>query len=312
MTTDLRREDPRHYTPADLPDELHRFDGPVEPIGVGRPGKVGLLELTFAPRAGKTRVVRQFQQMPLQIFRPVYIDPHQPDMAFVYIFSHGGTLQGDRYRLDLRCEPAALVHVTTQAATKLYRMEQNYATQLVQITVEANAVLEYLPDSIIPFRDSRFYGRTVLRVDPTASVILGETLLPGRTAYGEQHAYSLFWSTTEASTPDGTLLFSDTLRFEPLTAPLNTPGRLGPYMVLATLYIITRRSEASSLADLLQAAFAARPEIVAGVSALPNNSGVSIRILGPTSHTVGAAFQAAWNAARLAVLGVPAPDRRKR
>jgi urease accessory protein UreH len=67
------------------------------------------------------------------------------------------------------------------------------------------------------------YGRTVLTVDPTACVILGETLLPGRVAHGEQHVYALFWSTTEACATDGALLFSDMLRFEPPMTALNTP-----------------------------------------------------------------------------------------
>jgi urease accessory protein len=312
MTAALCRDDPRHYTPNDLPRELHRFDTPVEPIGVGRPGKVGLLELTFAPRAGATRITHQFQQMPLQVFRPIYLDPQRPDMAFVYIFAHGGTLQGDRYRIDLRCEPAAVAHVTTRAATKLYRMEQNYATQWVHITVGADAVLEYLPDPVIPFRDSRFYGRTVLTVDPSASVILGETLLPGRVACGEQQAYTLFWSTTEAYATDGLLLFSDMLRLEPAAAALNTPGRLGPHAVPATLYVVTRRYDARLLADRLHAAIGMQPEIIGGASTLPNDSGAALRILGPTSHAVGAALHAAWDAVRLVVLGVPAPDRRKR
>jgi urease accessory protein len=221
-------------------------------------------------------------------------------------------LQGDRYRIDLRCEPAAVAHVTTRAATKLYRMEQNYATQWVHITVCADAVLEYLPDPVIPFRDSRFYGRTILTVDPSASVILGETLLPGRVAYGEQQAYTLFWSTIEAYATDGTLLFSDRLRLEPAATALNTPGRLGPHAVPATLYIVTRRHDARLLADRLHAALELQPEVIGGASTLPNDSGVALRILGPTSRAVGAALHAAWDVARLVVLGAPAPDRRKR
>jgi urease accessory protein len=305
------RNDPRHYTPADLPRAFHCFEEPVEPIAVGRCGKVGLLELTLAPRSGRTRIVHQFQQMPLQVFRPLYLDPYRPEMAFVSIYSHGGTLQGDRFRIDLRCEPGSLTHVMTPAATRLQQMEQNFATQVANIEVGDHAVLEYLPEPIIPFRDSRFYGHTVLTVAPSASVILSETLLPGRVAYGERHAYSLFWSTSEARATDGTLLFADTLRLEPSEADLHTPGRLGPYQVVSTLYVITRRVEARELADCLHAAAVIDPETVAGASTLPNDSGVSLRILGPTSQAVAATVHAAWNAARLAVLGVPAPDRHK-
>lgn len=311
MIAPSSRNDPRHYTPGDLPSAFHHFDTPVEPIAVGRCGKVGLLELTLAPRSGRTRIVHQFQQMPLQVFRPLYLDPCRPDMAFVSVYSHGGTLQGDRYRIDLRCEPGSLTHVMTPAATRLQQMERNFATQFVNIDVSDDAVLEYLPDPIIPFRNSRFYGPTVLTVSPSASVILSETLLPGRVAYGERHAYALFWSTTEARTPEGTLLFADTLRLESPQADLQTPGRLGSHQVIASLYVVTRRADERELADHLHAAVTAHPQTVAGASTLPNNCGVAVRILGPTSESVASTLHTAWNTARLAVLGVPAPDRRK-
>lgn len=310
MTPAPCRNDPRHYTPCDLPRELRRYDGAVQPIDVGRPGKVGLLELTFAPRSGRTRIVHQYQQMPLQVFRPLYLDPQRPDMAFVSIYSQGGTLQGDRCRIDIRCDPAAMAHVTTPAATRLYRMDQNYATQLVNVHVGADAVLEYLPAPIIPCRGTRFYGRTVLTLDPSASVILGETLLPGRVAHGERHAYTLFWSTTEARATDGALLFGDTLRLEPPAAAPQTPARLGPHDVVAMLYVVTRRVEARTLADGLHAVVTAQPAVAAGASTLPNDSGAGVRILGPTSQAVAATLHAAWNAARLALLDAPAPDRR--
>ena len=40
-------------------------------------------------------------------------------------------------------------------------------------------------------------------------------------------------------------------------------------------------------------------------------SNASARVLGTTSKAVRAALTSAWNAARVALLGVPAPDLRK-
>ena len=241
-----RRDDCRHYTIPDLPPEFAAFESPVEGLGVGQPGKVGLLELAFAPVGGVTRITRHFQQFPLQVFRPIYLDPHRPETAFVYILSHGGTLQGDRYRLDVTCEPGASAHVTTQSSAKIYRMECNYATQVVRLTASPESFLEYLPDAVVPFRESRFYGRHLLTVHPTASVIFGEVLLPGRVAYGEHHDYTLFCSQTEARATDGALLFSDTLKFMPQSASPHSPGRLGHHAALATLYVMSRRVPARS------------------------------------------------------------------
>lgn len=306
------RSDPCWYTPADLPAEILAYDTPLHGLKVGCAGKVGLLELELAEVGGMTRIVRQFQQMPLYIFHPVYLDPGRPGMAFIYIQQSGdGMVEGDRYRLDLDCAPGTAVHFTTQAATKIYRMEDNFATQVVHLTVGAGAFAEFLPDPVIPFRDSRFYQRLLLTVDPDASAMVGEILLPGRVARGEIHAYELYYTDTEVRTPDGALLFADRLKLDPRSAAAASPGLLGPYTVLASFYVITRQLAAAALVDRLHDCLAAQPDVLAGVSELPNGCGAAVRILGHTSATVGAAMRLAWNEARLAVVGLPAPDLRK-
>src|SRR5919106_5779330 len=126
--------DSRWYTPDDLPAEFRAFDTPVAGLSAGSVTKLGLLDLEFAPSAGATRIVRQSLHGPLYIFRPIYTDPGRPDMAFIYALQMGdGLVQGDRYRVDLECRPGSAVHFTTQAATKLYRMDNNYATQIVNL-----------------------------------------------------------------------------------------------------------------------------------------------------------------------------------
>jgi urease accessory protein len=304
--------DPDWYTPAGLPFELQAFDTPVATLAVGSAGKVGVLDLTLAPVAGATRIVRQFQKLPLYLFHPIYVDPGRPDMAFLYLFQSGdGPVQGDRCRLDVVCAPGAAVHVTTQAATKIYRMVDNFATQIVNLNVGAGAFLEYLPDPVIPFRDARFYQRLHLTVDATASAILGETLLPGRVAHGEAHAYTLYYTDLEVSTPSGALLFADRIVLEPAASPTQSPGRLGPYDVLATLYVVSRQVPPPDLVAALRAALAPEDSVLAGVSELPNGCGAAVRLLGPTSRAVKRAVDLAWNSARLMLIGVPAPDRRK-
>ena len=307
-----RYNDPRWYTPPNLPPEVQAFDTPVAHLGVGGAGKVGMLDLALAPVAGATRIVRQFQQMPLYLFHPIYTDRGRPDMAFLYLLQGGdGLLQGDRYRLDLACAPGAAVHVTTQAATKIYRMEDNFASQIINLSVGAGAFVEYLPDPVIPFRDARFYQRLCLTVDRTASVILGETLLPGRVARGEAHDYTIYYTDLEVSAPDGALLFADRIALEPAAATPRSPGRLGPYDVLATLYVVTRQRPPHDLAAALHDGLAAQDAVLVGVSELPNGCGVAARLLGRTSLEVKNAVHLAWNTARLMLIGVPAPDLRK-
>lgn len=305
------RDDPDHYAIAKRPDEFAVFETDLDEPGVGRPGKVGLLELDFAVLGGATRIARHHQRFPLQAFRPIHLDPRRPGMAFVYVISHGGTVQGDRYRMDLTCGPGASAHVTTQSATKIYRMERNYATQIVRLAAGSESFLEYMPEPVIPYRASRFRGRTELVVDPTATVILGEILLPGRVAYGERHDYTIYDSRLEARSPAGDLLFADALKFEPERMSPHSPGRLGARSVLATLYALSRQVTARALSDRLHARLAGIPGIVGSASELPNHQGAWARILGERSLDVSAALHAAWNEARLALVGAPAPHRHK-
>jgi urease accessory protein len=300
--------------PIDLPLELRSLLTAVHgSLGVGAAGKTGVLELSVAPRAGATRVTREYQRAPLYIYRPVYLDACRPDMAFVYVLQAGdGLVQGDRYHVDVHCDSGSALHLTTQTATNVFAAQNNLAAQVLNLRVAAGAVLEYLPDPVVPFRASRLFQRISVTIDPTATAILGETLLPGRVARGEAHDYDLYWTETEARRPDGELLFADVLRFRPgLGEKLNSLGLLGGNDVVGTLYVISKQIALADLAELIRHELAGHPEVLAGVSELPNSCGVAVRLLGATSKSAKAAQRAAWNAARIALLGVPAPDLRK-
>jgi urease accessory protein len=295
-----------------LPEEFVALDHPVEGgLPVGAPGKVGVLQLSLGRNGGTTRIERHYQRAPLHVYRPIHLDENLPDMAFVFVQQFGdGYVDGDRCRIDIDCGPDTAVHLTTQAATNVYRAERNFAGQLVGLRVGPRAVLEYLPDAVVPFRGSRFFQRTCLTADSDATAIVGELLLPGRVAHGELHAYEIYWSETEARRPDGTLLFADLLRLRPTGGSLSSLGLLGGSDVIGTLYVLTEREPAGELVDVLRESLADH-DVLAGVSELPNGCGVSVRLLGRTSKTVRAALTGAWQAVRLPLLGATAPDLRK-
>jgi urease accessory protein len=300
-------------TPEGLPDEFAALNRRVEGgLPVGAPGKVGVLKLALARRNGMTRVEHQYQRAPLHTYRPIHLDANLPEMAFMFVQQFGdGFVDGDRCRIEIDCGPDAAAHVTTQAATNLYRAERNFATQLVNLRAGRGAVLEYLPDAVVPFRGARFFQRTCLTADVDSTAIVGEVLLPGRVARGELHAYDLYRAETEAYRPDGALLFADAIRLCPAEpGDPRSLALLGGRDVLATLYVVTKRRRADELVELLREESSCE-DVLAGVSELPNDCGVSARFLGPTSKAVRAALTNAWNAARLALLGAPVPDLRK-
>jgi urease accessory protein len=110
-------------------------------------------------------IKEQYSKVPLFTQRALYLEESLPSMAYIHIMSpSGGILQGDRYRMDMVLKNKACAHITTQGATRVYRMERNYATQIVNVFVDEGSYLEFVPDQIIPYRDSRFYQTVNLKV----------------------------------------------------------------------------------------------------------------------------------------------------
>lgn len=280
---------------------------------VGAPGKVGVLELELGPSGGVTRVRRQFHRAPLYLYRPIYLDAGRPDMAFLFVQQSGdGLVDGDRYRLDIECAPKSAVHVTTQAATNVYAAAEDHVTQQVDLRAGADAIVEYLPDPLLPFRGARLHQRTSITADPSATVIIGDTLLPGRVARGEAHMYDVIRSEVEVRRPDGNLQFADVLEINPGEGEdARSPAVLGDHDVVATLHIVTDRMAPAALVAVLRAALRDCAGVSAGASELPNGCGAIARILGVTSQLTRIAMRCAWSAVRVALLGVPAPDLRK-
>ncbi|WP_051969183.1 urease accessory protein UreD [Kitasatospora azatica] len=308
---------PAHYEPDRVPAVVLRHAGRPDTLGVGRPGKIGLLELGFE-RIGRptetgrrTELVTRYQKSPLQIMRPLYFDPARPDLAITYLMSTGGGIvQADRLRLDLHCGPDTAVHLTTQAATKIHRMDADYATQLVNLTAAEGSYVEYLPEPIIPHRDSRCYQRTVITVAPSATVLASETVSAGRIAHGERNAYQVFASDLEWRRPDGRLLALDTVRLEPGGSGVTGPAVLAGHDLVSTFYAVSPLAPATAIADTLHGALASSG-LLYGVSVLPGDCGAWLRVLGSDSPAVTAAAHRAWDAVRRLLIGAPAPAMRR-
>lgn len=303
---------PEHYEPDRLPPEVSALSAVPDTLGVGAPAKVGILDLGFALREGRTELVERYQKAPLQIMRPLHVDPALPGMACVYVMATGGGIaQADRYRLDLRCGPGSQVLVTTQAATKLYRMEQDYAAQRLQLSADDGAYVEYLPDPLIPFTGARFHQGTVLTVHENATVVYGEAVMAGRIARGERHAYTALTSDLEIRRPDGTPLAVDTTRLLPKRpGGVAGPGVFAGHDHVSSLFVVSGRRPADEIADALHRSLAGH-DVLHGASVLPDGCGAWTRILAHEQPRAVAAVRAAWDAVRRLLTGHPAPDLRK-
>lgn len=277
------------FVPDDIPPEVLAYGSNLSQLGVGSAGKLGAitLRLELDPQRQKTVLKEQYSKVPLYTQRVLYLEESLPSMAYLFVISpSGGILQGDRYRMDITLSKNALFHLTTQGATRIYRMDKNYATQVVNITVGEGCYFEFIPDQIIPYRDSRFYQKVLLNVHDNATMVYSELLVPGRVASGESFDYDICYLKTNARNQDGELRFIDIAILEPKKRILKNSGVLENFDVVGTVYILAPANHIKKLNSLINSMIESYPKVYGGATILPNSSGVMVRLLGPFASDV--------------------------
>jgi urease accessory protein len=277
------------YVPEDIPLEVLAYDSKLSQLGVGRAGKLGaiVLRMEYEPHRQRTVAKEQYSKVPLFTQRVLYLEESLPSMAYLYIISpSGGILQGDRYRMDITLANNSFLHLTTQGATRIYRMDKNYATQLVHINVGEGCYFEYIPDQIIPYRNSRFYQNVLLNVHDNSTLIYSEMLVPGRVGSGESFEYDICYLKTNAKNQNGNLRFIDTAILEPKKRNLKNFGVLEGFDVFGTVYLLSNTIYVKELNDLINTMIESAPRVHGGATILPNSSGVMIRLLGSFASDV--------------------------
>lgn len=173
----------------------------------------GALRLTFAADGGAaTRLADLYQSDPCRALLPSP-DPGEP-LTAVLVTTSGGLTGGDRLQLSVSVKPGAAALCTPQAAEKIYRSADDGAAALtLDLTVGADAALEWLPQEMILFDGARLDRRISLDLASSARLLAGDITVFGRTARGERFAAgSLFdrWQVRR----DGRLVWTDATRLE--------------------------------------------------------------------------------------------------
>lgn len=303
----------KFYTSNDIPPEFLQYEQKVKQLDVGRTGKMGAIKLTLErdPITNKTITTELFSKVPLQVQKVIYTEESFPQMAYVYIMSpSGGILQGDRLRIDIKLRKKALAHITTQAATKVYKMNKNYATQMINVLVDDGCYLELIPDQLIPYKNARFYQRVMMQVHDKATVVYSEIITPGRLASGECFEYDICYFKTIATDHDSKLRFIDAFLLEPKKQKLFNGFSIGQKSVLANMYILTKNVNAKTLSDDIHNILSEN-SVNGSSSVLPRSDGVFARMIANTSGEIKEAIDTIVNKVRKDVLNKPFTGVRK-
>ena len=269
--------------------EILQHNEEIKQLGVGKSGKTGKLKivLDIESISGRTIIKEKESVFPLSVQKEMYYDQFQPKMTHVYIVSSsGGILQGDKYMIDIILEKNALAHITTQGATRVYGMNVSNAIQVVNVSLDDGAYLEFIPDQIIPYKNSRFYQEINFKVHDNATMIYSEIISPGRIGMGEIFDYEICYLRSIGKNHKDELRFTDYTKIEPKKMNLQDFGVLGQKQITATVYILAKRNDIEKIIQILESEIKNSSEIEFGWSTMTKENGILLRILGNTTRDV--------------------------
>lgn len=247
--------------------------------------------------------------------------PKQPSgAALVHLHNvSGGVLGGDQLGLRVNVSPKAQAQLTSTGSTRVYRHREGrpVTSQTSHLTVEEGGLLEYLPDTLIPYAHSQYRQRTRIELADGAGLFYWEVITPGREAKGECFEYDLLQIELDIAA-SGMPIAIERCRLEPKRfAPAyysakqawqDSLVRLESYPYFATFYIcyvglsrpfwLNLESELDNMARSITSEQNSRPDrSVWGVSTLPEH-GLSVRAVGTSSHAIQRALPRFWQLAK--------------
>ena len=165
-------------------------------------------------------------------------------------------------------------------------MNSNFASQILNISVDENCHLEYIPEQIIPHKDSRYYQKVNLNIHSNSTLVYSEILASGRVAMDESFEYDICYFRTHCKNQENKIRFLENTKIEPKKQKLRNFGILGEYKIVGTIYILTRKEDVVELENIINKDITNTELVSVGTSILPDESGIIIRVLGNKTEDV--------------------------
>jgi urease accessory protein len=139
--------------------------------------------------------------------------PEAEGLSAVFVNTAGGIAGGDRFDIDIAAGVGSRLAVTTAAAEKIYRAQGPAAQLNIALKAADGAHLAWLPQETILFDRARVSRRIDIDLAESASLLLCEIVVFGRSAMGERVLQGEFidrWRMRRG----GRLVFAETVRLD--------------------------------------------------------------------------------------------------
>jgi urease accessory protein len=170
----------------------------------------GAVVLDVHARDGVTRRGKLHESGSLRVRFP---SPEAEGLSAVFVNTAGGVAGGDRFDIDITAAEGARLTLTTAAAEKIYRATDRPAELAISLKLAAGAQLAWLPQESILFDRAKVSRRIDIDVADSASLMLCEMVVFGRTAMGERMQQGSFVDRWRVRL-GGRLVYAETVRLD--------------------------------------------------------------------------------------------------
>ncbi len=238
------------------------------------------LEFTHDSTCNRTQLSKRRAGGLCSISKP-YWDRATEVLGLQLVNPTAGLFSGDSINMHITIAENSKAAITSPSATRFHTMPDldGRATITQEFHIEDHAWLDYLPEMIIPQRDSDVIQITKIHLHKNASMVFLDALAPGRLAHGENYQFRRLETLLEIH-QDQQLVAKERCVLSPATGrwPLDVPDWDACYY--SAIWIAD--ADARSIIDDLQSATPLDQTSHHGASLLSPQLGV-IRIIAPTS-----------------------------
>ena len=253
----------------------------------------GALDLSFKFKDGETSLDRLYYRDPLKL-----LFPRGDVMTAALITTGGGLFGGDHYDIRVKLGEGAQALVCAQASEKVYKSTGEDCIVDVDLSVEPSACLEWLPQETILFDRSRFKRKTTLHVAKNGVACVGEIIVFGRLASGEEVEHGVVREEWQVSY-DGRDIWRDILYLKDnIQKPLNHPSAFNGARAVASCVLVFENAQEKL--DYVRDALGGFENVFSGATAFENI--IICRWLAKDPYDLRKAFGFFWTRIRSDIL----------
>ncbi|WP_373231756.1 urease accessory protein UreD [Cohnella sp.] len=242
-------------------------------------------------RGGRTELKSRYHTSPLKIAKtfPLNVGGNL-QLAVVQMDGSPGLLEGDSYLFDWHVEEDSKLYVTNQAYTRVHPCEAGHSKIVQRLSLEKGAVLEWIPEPIMLFRDARFVSETVIELEERSVCVLSDIFCPGRLSRGEAFRFQTYDAKVSVKYKDE-LIHYQRQKWEPALLPIDSAGCFGSFTHMGALSVFS---------DLITPEVVTKVrERIEGLTGIPDGVSWGVARTAKYGLVVQVAGHAAWKLQRL-------------